>query len=234
MHVMTTWNIPKIGKMNLSSPKKMIAHMEKLGIEKAVLMSSGEKKIPFGKNSVCQKICKAYPDHFAWMCMLDHENPDTVYDRLAEYKKQGAIGVGELTINKRLDDPFLQKVFEAAEKLNLPLTIHMSPEEGYKYGIVDFNELSPIPEVDYFFKRGNNQIPIYKLHRIAGTVLAKNDTRCSVMLLTTTGVVSVKFSRDYYAMFKIGYTYPLILYRKIGCLSTQNFVKFSLLFRVNR
>ena len=74
--------------------------------------------------------------------------------------------------------------------------------DNYRYGIVDFNELSPIPEVDYFFKRGNNQIPIYKLHRIAGTVLAKNDTRCSVMLLTTTGVVSVKFSRDYYAMFK--------------------------------
>ena len=74
--------------------------------------------------------------------------------------------------------------------------------DDYRYGIVDFNELSPIPEVDYFFKRGNNQIPIYKLHRIAGTVLAKNDTRCSVMLLTTTGVVSVKFSRDYYAMFK--------------------------------
>ena len=74
--------------------------------------------------------------------------------------------------------------------------------DNYRYGIVDFNELSPVPEVDYFFKRGNNQIPIYKLHRIAGTVLAKNDTRCSVMLLTTTGVVSVKFSRDYYAMFK--------------------------------
>ena len=50
MHVMTTWNIPKIGKMNLSSPKKMIAHMEELGIGKAVLMSSGEKKIPFAKN----------------------------------------------------------------------------------------------------------------------------------------------------------------------------------------
>ena len=74
--------------------------------------------------------------------------------------------------------------------------------DNYRYGIVDFNELSPVPEVDYFFKRGNNKIPIYKLHRIAGTVLAKNDTRCSVMLLTTTGVVSVKFSRDYYAMFK--------------------------------
>ena len=50
MHVMTTWNIPKIGKFNISNPDKTIAHMDELGIAKAVLMSSGEKKIPFGKN----------------------------------------------------------------------------------------------------------------------------------------------------------------------------------------
>lgn len=71
-----------------------------------------------------------------------------------------------------------------------------------KYGIVDFNELSPEPEVDYFFKRGGVQIPIFKLHRIVGTVLAKNDNKSSITLLTTTGVVNVKFTRDYYAMFK--------------------------------
>ena len=137
MHIMTTLAIPKIGKFNLSSPKGMIAHMEELGIGKAVLMSSGEKKIPFGKNSVCKKICDKHPEHFAWMCALDETDEATVYDRLAECKRQGAIGVGELTINKRLDTPFLQALFAAAEKLELPVTIHMSPEEGYSYGVVD-------------------------------------------------------------------------------------------------
>lgn len=70
-----------------------------------------------------------------------------------------------------------------------------------KYGIKNFFNLSPEPEVDYFFKRNNKQIPIYKLCRIAGTVIGKNDTRHSVSLLTTNGVVNVKFTRDYYAMF---------------------------------
>ena len=70
-----------------------------------------------------------------------------------------------------------------------------------KYGIVDFNNLPVIPEVDYFFKRNGVQIPIYKLCRIAGTVIGKNDTRHSVVLLTTSGVVNVKLTRDYYAMF---------------------------------
>jgi DNA polymerase-3 subunit alpha len=72
----------------------------------------------------------------------------------------------------------------------------------FKYGVVNFNDLSSEPEIDYFYERGNNKIPIYKLHRIMGTVLAKDDTRCSIILLTTTGVVNVKFTRDYYAMFK--------------------------------
>jgi DNA polymerase-3 subunit alpha len=74
--------------------------------------------------------------------------------------------------------------------------------DNNKYGIVNFKDLSPIPDVEYYFKRGGRQIPIYKLRRIAGTVLAKDDNRCSVILLTTTGVVTVKFTRDYYAMFK--------------------------------
>ena len=70
-----------------------------------------------------------------------------------------------------------------------------------KYGIVGFNQLPSVPRVDYFFKRNGVQIPIYKLYRIAGTVIGKNDTRHSVVLLTTSGVVTVKLTRDYYAMF---------------------------------
>lgn len=70
-----------------------------------------------------------------------------------------------------------------------------------KYGIIDFNKLPSEPIVDYFFKRNGKQIPIYQLFKVAGTVIGKNDTRHFVTLLTTTGVVNVKFSRDHYAMY---------------------------------
>jgi DNA polymerase-3 subunit alpha len=70
-----------------------------------------------------------------------------------------------------------------------------------KYGLADFNKLQSC-EVDYYFKRNGREIPIYKLYRIIGTVIAKNDTKHIVSLLTTSGVVSVKFTKDYYAMFK--------------------------------
>ena len=70
-----------------------------------------------------------------------------------------------------------------------------------KYGISDFFELPSQPEVDYFFKRNGKDIPIYKTHKIIGTVISKNDARSSVTLLTTTGVVNVKFTKEYFAMF---------------------------------
>lgn len=71
-----------------------------------------------------------------------------------------------------------------------------------KYGIADFFELSPNSEVDYFFKRKGKEIPIFKTYKLVGTVISKNDTRASIALLTPTGVVNVKFTKEYYAMFK--------------------------------
>ena len=50
------------------------------------------------------------------------------------------------------------------------------------------------------FKRNGKDIPIYKIYRIAGTVISKNDARSSISLLTTSGVVTVKFSKEYFAM----------------------------------
>ena len=68
-----------------------------------------------------------------------------------------------------------------------------------KYGIVDFNTLPSMPIVAKTFKRNGRDIPIFQLTKIAGTVISKNDNHHSVDLLTTTGVVTVKFTKDYYA-----------------------------------
>ena len=71
----------------------------------------------------------------------------------------------------------------------------------HKYGISNFFEMPEQPVVDYYFKRKGKQIPIYKTEKIIGTVISKNDTRSSVTLLTLQGVVNVKFTKEYYAMF---------------------------------
>lgn len=70
------------------------------------------------------------------------------------------------------------------------------------YNISEFNSLQEQPLVDYTFKRNGMEIPIYKTNRIMGTVVAKDDNKSCVSILTIdSGVVTVKFSRDYFAKY---------------------------------
>lgn len=70
-----------------------------------------------------------------------------------------------------------------------------------KYGISNYKYLPDDPVVDYFFRKKEKQIPIYKIYRIIGTVIGKNDAKASISLLTTSGVVTVKFTKEYYANY---------------------------------
>ena len=70
-----------------------------------------------------------------------------------------------------------------------------------RYGISNFFDLPEEPIVEKTFKRGGVDIPIYRLHRICGTCIAKNKTKGTVSLLTPEGVVEVKFRNEYFSMF---------------------------------
>ena len=70
-----------------------------------------------------------------------------------------------------------------------------------RYGFADFNELPIEPVVEKTFERGNHIIKMYKLEKICGTCIAKNKTKSTVTLLTTTGVVNVKFRKEYFTLF---------------------------------
>ena len=123
--------------MKISSGAEMLPHLDELGIGFGIIMSSGETQAMFGSNASCRRIAEQYPDRYAWMCGLDETEPETVYERLKQYREEGAVGVGELAVNHRLDHPFLEAVFQAAEALGLPVLFHMRPEEGFQYGVVD-------------------------------------------------------------------------------------------------
>ena len=70
-----------------------------------------------------------------------------------------------------------------------------------RYGFVDFFELPEDPIVDRSFYKGGKQINIFKLSKICGTCIAKDKTKGNVTLLTPTGVVTVKFRKEYFSMF---------------------------------
>ena len=71
-----------------------------------------------------------------------------------------------------------------------------------KYGIKEYMFLPEEPMVDREFKRNGLYIPLFETCRIAGTVIAKDDVKSLVSILTPmSGVVHVKFNRDYYAKY---------------------------------
>lgn len=84
------------------------------------------------------KMAELYPGFFHFSCNFsEDDDPRAVYDLMCRYMEMGAVSVGELAINQWISSPLITAVFEAAERLNLPVTFHMSPEPGYAYGICD-------------------------------------------------------------------------------------------------
>ncbi len=69
------------------------------------------------------------------------------------------------------------------------------------YGVEDFFKLPEDPVVERYWHRKGNDIPLFELTKIAGTCIDKNKTKSTVTLLTTTGVVEVKFRKEYFALF---------------------------------
>ena len=70
-----------------------------------------------------------------------------------------------------------------------------------KYGLSNFNDLPEEPEIERTFYKANKAIHLFKLSRIAGTCIAKNKVKGVVTILTTDGVVNVKFRKEYFALF---------------------------------
>ena len=70
-----------------------------------------------------------------------------------------------------------------------------------KYGFVDFHKLPENPVIEKTFQKNGKNINIFHLNRICGTCIAKNKTKSTVTILTTSGVVNVKFRKEYFALF---------------------------------
>ena len=70
-----------------------------------------------------------------------------------------------------------------------------------KYGYVDFNQLPEEPRIERSFTKAGKTINIYYLSKICGTCIAKNKNKSMVTILTPTGVVNIKFRKEYFSLF---------------------------------
>ena len=77
---------------------------------------------------------------------------------------------------------------------------HELADSQYLYD--DFFKLPEEPEVDYTFTgKDGNEVRVYRLRKIIGTVIDKSKMKNTVTLLTPTGVVNVKIYKNQYAGF---------------------------------
>lgn len=77
----------------------------------------------------------------------------------------------------------------------------LSHVDTYRYGFVDFDKLPEEPIIEKTYPKGGKTINIFKLSKICGTCIAKNKSKSTVTILTTSGVVNVKFRKEYFSLF---------------------------------
>ena len=71
-----------------------------------------------------------------------------------------------------------------------------------KYSVEEFNNLPRIPVIEKSINWKGGSTNIYELYKIIGTVIARDKNKAIVYLLTPeSGVVPVKFRKEYFALF---------------------------------
>lgn len=69
------------------------------------------------------------------------------------------------------------------------------------YDIDDYNKLESNELDRTFTTKNGDEITLFKIHRIAGTVIDKNKNKSTVTLLTTTGVVTLKIWKNQFGVW---------------------------------
>ena len=134
----------KWAKHRFLCAEELLEVHEKIDVEKGVLLPiiAPECQWMLMSNEEAKTIADKYPDKFVWFCNVDPRmgtySPDSDLDYIVNhYKALGAKGLGELTTPLDADDPMMDNLFGACERAGLPVLIHIAPQHGGDYGIVD-------------------------------------------------------------------------------------------------
>lgn len=177
--------ICKIDKDTYSTNERVINFLTSIGQEELV---SDDKTISAKKwDKIYQKEMDVFRN---WM----KENQKEIVDKLNEtvFKKDWLKYAGNKPNLSKWEMEVMCFYYHEHELKNV---------NKPKYGIMDFSKLPREPVVDYTFKKGDKEIKMFILNKIAGTCIAKNKTKGIVTILTESGVVNVKFPRDYFNLF---------------------------------
>ena len=142
----------------LCVPDDLIAHYDRIGVEKGVILALCNPENFIGGMSTEQilRTCATHPDRFIPSVALDpramgnHMMNDKCADVLKYYRDKGCRVCGEVCANLHFLDPRMQNLFKGCEAAGLPLTFHIAADKDWLYGIIDEKGL---PELEICLQR---------------------------------------------------------------------------------
>ena len=140
----------------LCTPEELLKFYDMHGVEKGVLMPIVNPEAAVEVQSVYDVLRMAEEcDRFIPFCNVDpraamNSLSAPLGDILKFYRDEGFRGLGEISSNLHFLDPRVQNLMKAAEEAGFPLTFHISPFDGYSYGLVDEPGL---PELEICLQR---------------------------------------------------------------------------------
>lgn len=144
------------GSRFLCAEEQLEVH-DKLNVELGVILPliAPEAQWMTMSNEEAKIISDRHPDRFTWFCNVDPRQGSYRADVdlghiISHYKELGAKGLGELTTTLYADDPMMDNLFSHCEQLDMPVLIHIAPQVGGCYGIVD--ELG-LPRIEKMLKK---------------------------------------------------------------------------------
>jgi predicted TIM-barrel fold metal-dependent hydrolase len=156
----TEYEMPPVygkGVQPLCVAEQLIAHYDKLGVEKGVILALCNPENFIGGMSTEQilRTCAKAPDRFIPSVAADPRglgnNAFGDFEYLFKYyRDKGCKICGEVCANLHFIDPIMQNYFKGCEAAGLPLTFHIAADENWLYGLIDEKGL---PELELCLQR---------------------------------------------------------------------------------
>lgn len=155
------WVPPFAGiSYKMVSPEDVVKIYDKINVETGVLLPLIEMcALPLQTtNEECKTMADSSEGRFKWFCNVSpnalSNSPHTDLSvMINHYKELGAKGVGEITAQLYADDPKMDNLFYHCALCDMPAIIHIAPQFGGTYGIVD--ELH-LPRIERMLKKHKN------------------------------------------------------------------------------
>ena len=156
----TEYEMPPVyskGVQPLCVAEQLIAHYDKLGVEKGAILALCNPENFIGGMSTEQilRTCAKAPDRFIPSVAADPRglgnNAFGDFEYLFKYyRDKGCKICGEVCANLHFIDPIMQNYFKGCEAAGLPLTFHIAADENWLYGLIDEKGL---PELELCLQR---------------------------------------------------------------------------------